>query len=115
MSFVLEHMRNNLWRGKFSSFPEDLCVHGLTGRLGGVSKKPYDSLNMALHVGDNPEDVWENRRRFLHALGLKAEDMVTPEQIHGQHTLRLLTQVRLFRQTSQLMSRQRLLQLHRLS
>lgn len=89
MSFVLEHMRNNLWRGKFSSFPEDLCVHGLTGRLGGVSQKPYDSLNMALHVGDNPADVWENRRRFLHALGLKAEDMVTPEQVHGQHIVRV--------------------------
>ena len=87
MSFVLEHMRNNLWRGKFSSFPEDLCVHGLTGRLGGVSQKPYDSLNMALHVGDNPADVWENR--FLHALGLKAEDMVTPEQVHGQHIVRV--------------------------
>ena len=89
MSFVLEHMRGNIWRGKFSSFPENLCVHGLTGRLGGVSKKPYESLNMALHVGDNPADVWENRRRFLQALGLRAEDMVTPEQVHGQRIVRV--------------------------
>ena len=83
MSFVLEHMRDNLWRGKFSSFSEENCIHGLSGRLGGVSQKPYASLNMALHVGDEPEAVWENRQRFLHALGLKAEELVTPEQIHG--------------------------------
>lgn len=89
MSFVLEHMRDNLWRGKFSSFTEDLCVHGLTGRLGGVSKKPYDSLNMALHVGDDPQAVWQNRQRFLHALGLKPENMVTPEQVHGDAVMRV--------------------------
>ena len=89
MSFVLEHMRDNLWRGKFSSFAEDQCIHGLTGRLGGVSQKPYDSLNMALHVGDDPEMVWANRQRFLHALGLKAAELVTPEQVHGLHIARV--------------------------
>ena len=89
MSFILEHMRNNLWRGKFSSLDESLCVHGLSGRLGGVSRKPYDSLNMALHVGDDPAAVWENRRRFLLALGLKAEELVTPEQVHGSRIMRV--------------------------
>ena len=83
MSFVLEHMRDNLWRGKFSSFSEENCIHGLSGRLGGVSQKLYASLNMALHVGDEPEAVWENRQRFLHALGLKAEELVTREKAIG--------------------------------
>lgn len=89
MSFVLEHMRNNLWRGKFSSFEANPCVHGLSGRLGGVSQKPYDSLNMALHVGDDPASVWENRRRFLGALGLDAKELVTPEQVHGSRIVRV--------------------------
>lgn len=89
MSFVLEHIHKNLWRGKFSSFEESLCVHGLTGRLGGVSKKPYDSLNMALHVGDDPSSVWENRCRFFGALGLRAEELVTPEQVHGSRVVRV--------------------------
>ena len=89
MSFVLEHMRDNLWRGKFSTLTEEFCTHGLTGRLGGVSQAPYDSLNMALHVGDVPENVWQNRQRFFHALGLKAEELVTPEQVHGDHIERV--------------------------
>ena len=89
MSFILEHMRENLWRGKFSSFAEDQCVHGLTGRLGGVSQRPYASLDMALHVGDDPEAVWANRQRFLCALGLRATDLVTPEQVHGTHIERV--------------------------
>ena len=89
MSFVLEHMRDNLWRGKFSTLTEEFCIHGLTGRLGGVSQAPYDSLNMALHVGDVPESVWQNRQRFFHALGLKAEELVTPEQVHGDRLERV--------------------------
>lgn len=89
MSFVLEHMRNNIWRGKFSSLDEKYCIHGLSARLGGVSKESYDSLNMALHVGDDPVAVWENRCRFIRALGLNAEKLVTPEQIHGSQIMRV--------------------------
>lgn len=83
MSFVLEHLQNNLWSGKFTHFPSDIMVHGLSGRLGGVSGKPYDALNMGLHVGDDPAKVLENRRRFLNALELKSEDVCSPQQVHG--------------------------------
>ena len=34
---------------------------GFFSRQGGVSKKPYDSLNIADHVKDNDEDVARNR------------------------------------------------------
>ncbi|BCD59333.1 MULTISPECIES: peptidoglycan editing factor PgeF [unclassified Nitratiruptor] len=33
----------------------------ITTRWGGVSKAPYDTFNLALHVGDNTEDVQKNR------------------------------------------------------
>ena len=33
-----------------------------TTRLGGVSKTPYDSFNLALHVGDRRDDVLHNRQ-----------------------------------------------------
>ena len=33
-----------------------------TTRLGGISKPPYDSLNLALHVKDNPQNVADNRQ-----------------------------------------------------
>jgi len=83
MSFAIEHLGNNLWRGKFSAFDEKICQHAFSARLGGESVQPYKGLNMALHVGDEADIVWENRKRFFQALELKAENLVTPEQIHG--------------------------------
>ena len=83
MSFALEHLGSNLWRGKFSSFDEKICQHAFSARLGGASVKPYQGLNMALHVGDEADIVWQNRQRFFQALELKAENLVTPQQVHG--------------------------------
>ena len=42
-----------------------------TERTGGVSKAPYESLNLGTHVGDDPAAVAENRRRVLVALGIE--------------------------------------------
>ena len=89
MSYVLNHLQNNLWCGQFDSFPTDLVVHGVSARLGGVSSAPYDSLNLGVHVQDDAANVWENRRRFLQALGLNWQMLVTPEQVHGCHVARV--------------------------
>ena len=88
MSFVLRRMCDNLWSGHLSLFPEDRLVHGFSARLGGVSPAPFDTLNMALHVGDDPACVWENRRRYFAALGLDAERICTIRQVHGTEIVR---------------------------
>ncbi|MDD4881863.1 MAG: peptidoglycan editing factor PgeF [Gallionellaceae bacterium] len=52
----------------------------MTTRAGGVSRAPYDSLNPADHVGDDPAAVAENRRL------LRAELPAEPlwlNQVHG--------------------------------
>ena len=72
-----------MWLGAFSLFPEEGLVHGVSTRFGGVSKAPFASLNMALHTGDSPSDVWENRRLFAEVLQVDAERIVTPRQVHG--------------------------------
>ena len=56
-------------------------------RSGGVSGPPFDSLNLAAHVGDDPRAVDENRRRLLAALGLEecASRLTTSAQVHGDH------------------------------
>jgi hypothetical protein len=54
----------------------------VTLRQGGVSRGPYESLNLAEHVGDRPEDVGENRRRLRAALSLPAEPLWL-SQVHG--------------------------------
>lgn len=52
-------------------------------RPGGTSKAPYDSLNMALHVGDDPRRVRDNRQQLFSALGWPLERAVVAQQIHG--------------------------------
>jgi polyphenol oxidase len=41
-----------------------------TGRLGGFSAPPYDSLNLSFTVGDDPNAVRRNRRDVLERLGV---------------------------------------------
>ena len=80
--FQLRHS-GGLWCGSFSLFPEEGLTHGISTRMGGVSKPPFAALNMALHVGNCAADVLENRRLFAEALGLDAARIVTPRQVHG--------------------------------
>ena len=83
MSYFLKQSRQNFWHGKFSSFPDDVVTHAISTRLSGVSKAPFESLNLALHVGDNSEDVIKNRKLFAASLDFNLEDIVTPNQVHG--------------------------------
>lgn len=53
-----------------------------TLRGGGVSASPFDTLNIAAHVGDMPDAVSENRRRVCEALALAGEPLWL-EQTHG--------------------------------
>src|SRR5450755_3738687 len=53
-----------------------------TLRTGGVSRAPFDSLNVGRHVGDDAGAVEENRRRIAHLLELPAEPAWL-EQEHG--------------------------------
>jgi YfiH family protein len=56
---------------------------GVTTRHGGVSRPPYDSLNLGLHVGDRPEDVAANRARAAAAFGVPLTSLVFAEQVHS--------------------------------
>ena len=55
-------------------------------REGGVSRAPFDALNVATHAGDAPEAVAENRRRLRAALGLPAEPSWLA-QVHGAQVI----------------------------
>lgn len=55
-------------------------------REGGVSPRPYDTLNLGDHVGDREENVAENRRRFEQALGAHP---VFLKQVHGWDVVQL--------------------------
>lgn len=58
------------------------AAHAFSTRIGGVSKGPFESLNLGLSRGDAPEAVEENYRRFLSAAGVQAP-VCRVRQVHG--------------------------------
>jgi polyphenol oxidase len=59
-----------------------------TTRLGGVSVAPWDSFNLATHVGDDPGRVAANRAQLRKMLGPKVEPAWL-NQVHGTDVLNL--------------------------
>ena len=54
-----------------------------TGRSGGVSRPPYDSLNMGAGSGDSAEAVARNRELAAAACGLTTDRMTWMRQVHS--------------------------------
>jgi YfiH family protein len=52
-------------------------------RLGGVSRAPYDALNLGRSTEDDPAAVAENRTRILRCAGLDPSRLATAGQCHG--------------------------------
>jgi YfiH family protein len=60
----------------------------MTTRTGGVSVAPWESLNLGVHVGDNPSSVMENLARVRKEGALPAEPAWL-EQVHGTSVVEL--------------------------
>ena len=61
---------------------------GFTSRDAGYSKKPYDSLNLAYHVGDEKESVRKNRELILkRALYPGPGYIYSARQVHGDNII----------------------------
>ena len=58
-------------------------VHALFTRQGGVSRAPFNTLNLGHTVGDELEAVRLNHERALAAVGLRRADVVTAHLVHG--------------------------------
>jgi purine-nucleoside/S-methyl-5'-thioadenosine phosphorylase / adenosine deaminase len=58
-------------------------VNAFSTRLGGISKLPDNALNLAYFKGDDKQNVAENRRRFLEAIGAEAATVMTARQTHS--------------------------------
>jgi YfiH family protein len=75
-------------RGPLSVYPiksvrQFDVVAFVTDRFGGVSEPPYNSLNLATHVGDRIEHVRENRQRVANAIDVDPAHLITISQVHG--------------------------------
>ncbi|TVO70769.1 peptidoglycan editing factor PgeF [Sedimenticola selenatireducens] len=58
----------------------------MTTRHGGMSKPPYDSLNLGEHVGDDLQSVLENRRLLVSVANLPSMPLWL-NQVHGTNVL----------------------------
>jgi YfiH family protein len=56
---------------------------GFSARWGGVSTSPYSSLNLGLHVEDDPQAVRTNRKTWFSQWNTDASMVVIGEQVHG--------------------------------
>lgn len=58
-------------------------AHGFSTRLGGVSEGMWESLNLGVSRGDDPDHVRENYRRFFAAAGAVPGKIAMTNQVHG--------------------------------
>jgi YfiH family protein len=60
---------------------------GFSTRHGGVSRAPYNSLNLGFGTEDLQAHVEGNRTTFCHAFDLRPYQLLTVKQVHGSHLL----------------------------
>ena len=60
---------------------------GQSTRNGGVSVEPFSSLNLGKSVGDNIENVEQNRKIFFNNLGFESSEAVFSHQVHGSEII----------------------------
>jgi hypothetical protein len=58
-------------------------INAFSTRAGGVSPLPKGALNLAQFKGDDKQNVAENRRRFLKAIGASQLSIMTARQTHS--------------------------------
>ncbi|MCO7174626.1 peptidoglycan editing factor PgeF [Sporolactobacillus kofuensis] len=66
----------------------EICS-GFTMRNGGTSTAPFSSMNLGLHVGDDPEHVLENRQRIADQTSFPLDHWICAEQVHGTNIARV--------------------------
>lgn len=59
-------------------------------RRGGVSRAPFDELNLAASVGDERAHVMENRRRAAAAASFEVERLALARQVHGVEVIEVV-------------------------
>src|SRR5690349_1001862 len=61
-----------------------------TTRRGGVSRAPFDSLNLGRSTADAAAAVRENRERLLHLARLSPDRLATAGQVHGARVVEVV-------------------------
>lgn len=83
---MIKKEKNGITYFEFEHFAKTgLVNHCISTRLGGISKPPYHSMNLAYHMKDDAHDVNENFRLISEAVGFDHEKIVMTDQIHENY------------------------------
>jgi YfiH family protein len=58
-------------------------VAGVTTRNGGISRAPFNSLNLGINTDDAPHNVEGNLATLAHAFGIAQHHLLLVKQVHG--------------------------------
>lgn len=77
---------NNIKYLQFKNLSEfDHLKHFSTTRIGGISSKKLESLNLGYTVNDNPKNVSSNLEQLAKSQGFEKKQMVSPKQTHSKN------------------------------
>src|SRR3989344_1143101 len=60
-------------------------THFVSTRKGGISKPPYDELNIGFQIGEGNKNVISNRKILFDAMGISLRSAVFAKQIHSSN------------------------------
>ena len=66
---------------EINAFP--FVTHGIFSRKGGVSSAPFETLNLGGNIGDDQQNIKENRSRIFRALNRPESSLFDVWQVHG--------------------------------
>ena len=83
---LIPHKANNIPYLQFPSLSKQKgLTYGIFSRFGGFSEPPYNTLNVAYNVGDQPNAVKKNLEIIQKAMG--AKDLLYMNQVHGRDVI----------------------------
>jgi hypothetical protein len=82
---------NEIQDFKYITFPSfetfDNILHCFTTRKGGVSRGPFESMNIGIGTGDSSEDVKRNIEIMTDKININAADIVETQQTHTNNVM----------------------------
>jgi len=63
--------------------------YGFFSRMGGISSKPFDTLNCGLNSGDSINNVKKNIKLAMNSLSLRSKDLIIGNQYHSNKVIKI--------------------------
>lgn len=82
-----KHEKNGITFFTYDNLSRAGIDHFISTRIGGESPSPWESLNLGLHVDDDPRRVVDNRNKLASALDMNLDQFTLAKQTHSDHVL----------------------------